>query len=96
MKLELKKVVPTYLAVIALNVVTGALGAMVISGETSPLLKFGILVLMGFIGFAFANIFGKIARAFEETNGAIRALTPLVSLTLILPAVTVAFLFGLI
>ncbi|WP_372997218.1 hypothetical protein [Marinobacter sp.] len=96
MKLELKKVIPTYLAVIVLNIIAGAFAAMVISGETTPMLKFGLLVLIALIGFACANIFGRVARAFEETKGAIRAITPLVSLTLVLPAVTMAILFGLI
>ena len=96
MKLELKKVIPTYLAVIALIVIAGAFAAMVISAETSPMLKFGLLVLIALIGFAFANIVARVARAFEDSKSAIRAITPLISLTLVLPAVTMAILFGLI
>ena len=96
MKLELKKVLPTYLAVIALNTIAGAFAALVISGETTPVIKFGLLVLIALIGFAFANIFTRVARAFEDSKVAIRAITPLVSLTLVLPAVTMAFLFGLV
>lgn len=96
MKFQLKKVIPTYLAVIALSVMAGVFAGMVISGETEALMKFGILIFIGLIGFAFANVIGRVTRAYEDEKTAIRAITPLLSLMLILPVVTMAFLFGLI
>jgi len=95
-KVKFSKKISTYAALVALYIIAGGLFALIISSATDYWFKFGILALIGVIGWACARTCVIITRFYASEREAIANMTPVIALSLVIPPVMVAFLYGLI
>lgn len=93
---KLSKKLSTYAALVALYIIAGGLFALTISSTTDYWLKVGILALIGVIGWACARTGVIITRFYDSEREAVANMTPVIALSLVIPPLMVAFLYGLI
>lgn len=91
-----KQVLATYIGVMALSVISGALIALILTDSTTTVIKFGLAMLQVGAGYLFSILFTRLARGYEHEAESVHAITPLLAIVLLVPPLVVSLLFGIL
>ncbi|WP_138438062.1 hypothetical protein [Marinobacter shengliensis] len=86
----------TYAAVLALSIIIGFMLATMFSAAVTMVVKFGLLVLTGGVGYVLARITVQAVMHAETSRIAMARVLPLVGIMTVVPMCVMAILFGIV